>query len=90
MDLLPISSEIRLNVPTVILTTAKKVTSAATVRTAVLHSGKEPLPHGMGLCSAQPVQLYPASLVVVWGFNAWTVLRVSTRGKGMGRSVEWD
>lgn len=44
----------------------------------------------MGLCSAQPVQLYPASLVVVWGFNAWAFLRVSTRGKGMGRSVEWD
>ena len=40
MDLLPISSEIRLNVPTLILTTAKKVTSAATVRTTVLHSGK--------------------------------------------------
>ena len=89
MDLLPISSEIRC--PNSNPHHSKKKSPLQLLSGLLCCTvAREPLPHGMGLCSAQPVQLYPASLVVVWGFSAWTVLRVSPRGKGMGRSMEWD
>jgi hypothetical protein len=48
---------------------------------------REPFPHGLELCSAHSVLPYTAGLVWYGNVCAWTVLRETIGGKGLGRRV---